>query len=189
MQWEGEVFSCPFQLGGQSSASKRSGQPVCGSFLRTIPIWNNRQGLITITTGYHLDAASSPMQMTLDGLKVSLSDLSLQLLHADKAFLQLKKVDLDAPHFDLATRQLHVGSLQVEKGAVDVRINETGGLNLQQIVRASEPAEHRSQKPSPPDAPPAKSMAGADQKTASPPTHLRLLPCLRLLQRQILLSG
>ena len=133
-------------------------------------------GRISLTTGYSLDAASGPIQMTLDGLRVSLSDLSLQLLHADKALLQLKKVDLDAPHFDLATRQLHVASLLVDKGAVDVRINETGGLNLLRIVRASGPAEKHRQQPSTPGVLPSKSLAEVDRKTASAPTPAAITP-------------
>jgi uncharacterized protein involved in outer membrane biogenesis len=166
LQWDGKVSLAPFSSTGKLSLHA----------IRTATLWKFVQdntnlqqpaGQITISTGYHLDAAASPMQMTLDGLEISLADLSLQLLHADKAFLQLKKVDLVAPHFDLAARQLQVGSLQVDQGAVDVRISETGDLNLQQIVRASAPAEHRGQMPSSPAALPAKSVAGADRKPAS----------------------
>ena len=49
----------------------------------------------------------------------------------------MKKLDLDAPRFDLATKELHVGRLLLEEGAVDARINDSGGMNLQQIIRAS----------------------------------------------------
>ena len=175
LQWDGEVSLAPFSSTGRLSLKG----------IRTASLWKffkdttnleKPTGLLTITTGYHLDAAANPMQMTLDGLKISLADLSLQLLHAEKAFLQLKTIDLDAPHFDLATRQLQVGKLQVEKGTVDVRINETGGLNLQQIVRASVPAEHRRQKPSSPDGLPEKSVAGVEQKSALIPTRTAITP-------------
>ncbi|TKB25659.1 DUF748 domain-containing protein [Desulfopila sp. IMCC35006] len=168
LQWEGGVTLTPLRSEGSLRLTG----------IRTASLWqfvkdntNLEQptGQITITTGYHLDGASSPMQMTLDGLRISLSELSLQLLHAEKAFLQLKKVDLDAPHFDLTTRKLQIGKLLVEEGAVDVRINETGGLNLQRIVRAAEPAKQNRQALSAPAAPPAQSVAGAAEKTSSPP--------------------
>ena len=165
-EWEGQVSLAPLRSEGKVSLQA----------IQTASLWKffkdntnleQPKGQLSITTGYHLDGASSPIQMTLDGLEVSLSDLSLQLLDTDKPFLQLKKVDLDAPHYDLATNQLHVGSLQVEKGAVDVRINETGGINLQRIVRASKPADHRRQQPSPAGPPSSESVAGGKQKTAS----------------------
>lgn len=168
-QWEGEVSLAPLRSEGKLSL-KAIQTASLWKFFKDNTNLEQPTGQIAITTGYRLDGASSPIQITLDGLKISLSDLSLQLLHADKAFLQLKKVDLDAPHFDLATNQLHVARLLIEKGAVDVRISETGGLNLQQILRASKPAEHRRPKPSPNGAPPSASVAGVDQKMASPHT-------------------
>ena len=170
LQWEGEVSLIPLRSEGRLSLESASGQPVCGSLLRTIPIWNNRRVRLPSPPDITWMAASSPIQMTFDRLKFSLSDLSLQLLQSDKAFLQLKKVtwmrliSIWRPSNCMSARLL------VEEGAVDVRINETGGLNLQRIVRASKPAEQRRQKPSPPGAPPSKSVAGADQKTPSPHT-------------------
>ncbi len=167
LEWEGKVSLAPLHSEGKLSLNA----------LRLATLWKffkedtnlqQPKGRIAVATGYYLDAGSSPIQMKLDGLKVSLSDLSLQLLHADKALLQLKKVDLNVPDFDLTTRQMHMEKLLVEGGAVDVRINENGVINLQQIVRASEPNKHRRQEPSPAGTPPSKSVAGTDQKTAFP---------------------
>ncbi len=174
-QWEGDISLAPLRSDGRLSLNT----------IRTASLWkffkdntNLEQptGQISITTKYHLDGATSPIQLTLDGLKVSLSDLSLQLLHADKAFLQLKKIDLNAPQFDLATRQLHVERLQFAEGAVDIQINENGSLNLQRIVRASGASGHRRQKPSSSGAMPAKSIAEVDQKTEPPATPVAVTP-------------
>ncbi len=168
LQWQGEVSLAPLRSEGSFSL-KAIRAASLWQFIKDKTNLQQPAGQITLTTKYHLDATSSPILMTLDDLKVSLADLSLQLIHADKPFLQLKKVDLDAPHFDLATRQLHVAGLLVEKGAVDVRINETGDLNMQGIIRATEPVEHPRQKTSSPGAQPLEPVAGADQTTPPPP--------------------
>ncbi len=164
IQWEGEISLTPLHSKGKLSLKA----------IRTASLWkffrdtNNLEqpaGLINVNTEYHLDAAAAPVQMTLDGLNVSLSDLSLKLLDADKAFLQLKKINLDVPRFDLASRQLHVGKLLFEEGAVDVRIDKSGGSNLQRIIRAALPEKHHGEGPPSPAASSSESASGADQKT------------------------
>ena len=168
LQLEGGVFLAPFSSKGRLSLNGIQAATLW-NFVKDYTNLEQPTGQISLSTGYQLDTASSPMQMSLDGLKISLADLSLQLLHMDKAFLQLHKVDMDAAHFDLATKQFHVARLQIDKGSVDVHINEIGNLNLQQIVRASQPETHLEQKLASPDVPPAKTVVEIDQKTVSPP--------------------
>jgi uncharacterized protein involved in outer membrane biogenesis len=168
VQWEGNVSLFPLRSKGKLSLNAFQAASLWG-FFRDSTNLEQLAGHISLSTEYHLDAGNIPLQMTLDGLHVSVSDLSLRLLHADKAFLQLQQIDLDAPHFDLAGRQLHVGKLLVQEGAVDIRVNDSGETNLQRIIRASLPDKHHGDKPAPPDAPPSASLTGADQKTVPPP--------------------
>ena len=168
VQCEGEVLLIPFRSKGKLNFNA----------VRTASLWkffkdntNLEQptGLITINTQYHLDAGKTPIQMTLDQLRGSLSDLSLKLLHTDKTFLKLEKLEVDAPLIDLVGRQLNLGKLLAENGAVDVRVNESGGMNLQRILRASLPDKHHDNETPSPNAPSTESVPEADQRTTSPP--------------------
>ena len=168
LQWEGNVSLFPLRSKGKLSLNAIQAASLWG-FFRDSTNLEQPAGRISLSTEYHLDAGNIPLQMTLDGLHVSCSDLSLQLLHADKAFLHVQNIDLDAPHFDLAGRELHVGKLLVREGAVDVRVNDSGETNLQRILGASLPDRRHGDKPAPPDAPSSASVTGADQKTVPPP--------------------
>jgi hypothetical protein len=68
-------------------------------------------------------------------MRLTAAELELKLPSADKAFFQAKKLDLDAPRLDLSKRELQVERLLLEDGGIDFRIDESGGVNLQQIFR------------------------------------------------------
>ena len=181
IQCEGEVLLTPFRSKGKLNFNAVRMASLWKFFKDT----NNLEkptGLITINTRYHLDAGKTPIQMTLDQLRASLSDLSLKLLHTDKTFLKLEKLEVDAPLIDLVGRQLHLGKLLAENGAIDVRVNESGGMNLQRILRASLPDKHRGQGA------PSPECFRRRIRSRSRQEKLHLLPHLRNLQRRILLS-
>ena len=156
LQWEGEVTLSPLRSKGKLSLNAIRIASLW-QFFRDSTNLEQPAGQINVATEYRLSAENTPLQMTLEGLRFSSADLSLKLLGTDKALLQLKKMDLDVPRFDLVTKEVHVGRLLLEEGAVDARINDSGGINLQQIIRASPPEKHPQKEPPPPVAPPATS--------------------------------
>ncbi|EKD40106.1 MAG: protein of unknown function DUF748 [uncultured bacterium] len=133
LQGEGELSLSPLRSNGRLTLS---GVGIAGlwQFFRDSTNLEQPAGRIDVATGYRLDADTSPVRLTLENLRVTVADLSLKLLDADYTVLQLKKIELDAPRFDPATKKLHAKNLLFDEGAVDVRIDTSGKINLQRII-------------------------------------------------------
>lgn len=163
IQWQGDIALAPLRSKGTLSLNTiRIADPW--KFFRDNTNLEQPAGEINATTEYELNAESSPVQLALAGLHVSFADLSLKLRDTDKAFLQLKKIELEAPHCDLATGDVHIERLLVADGAVLARIDDSGGINLQQILRAATPATRHGAQPPPSPAP--ESTTGQEEKAA-----------------------
>jgi len=148
LQCEGDLALFPLRSKGKLNLHAIQ---VAGlwAFVRDMTNLEQPAGQISISTEYQISAEHSPVQMTLAGLHLSSSDLALKLLNTDAPFLQLKKLELTAPNFDLTGKNLHVGQLLLEDGAMDARISDTGTLNLEQLLRGSLPEQPSAQKDSP----------------------------------------
>ncbi|SPD73458.1 conserved hypothetical protein [uncultured Desulfobacterium sp.] len=134
IEWEGDVTLAPLRSKGKLTLSAIRGANLW-KFVRDEFNLERPKGQLNGTVSYQLDASNSPIQIKLSGVQFSLSDLMLKLLGADKPFFELKKLELIAPEMDLTTKVLRVERLLIEGGTVDVRIDESGRPNLQQIVR------------------------------------------------------
>jgi hypothetical protein len=180
IKWDGSVSLTPLKSQGQISVQDVQ---LAGlwNFFRDATRLEQPSGKIGLSASYNFSAV--PAQVTVDGLHIWGDGLSLKLVDSEKPFFQLKKVDLNAPHFDLASREMHVESLLFEDGAVDLRIDEKGGINLEKILSVSasgNPPGGAAPPPPPgppgagpkeamPPPPPAMADAGADHKPAAPP--------------------
>ena len=122
-------------------------------------------GKLDMSTDYRLEIGSKPPQLQLDGFHFGLLDLSLKLSRADKAFFELKKMDLDQVRFNLTEKQLQIGKLLIAGGAVNLRIDEAGRINIAQIVR-KDPEKNTVE--SPPIEPPLESTAAKAAPPAPP---------------------
>lgn len=149
IRWEGEVALAPLRSTGKLTLNAVQAASLW-QFVRDRVNLEQPEGRIDLATTYRLNAESSPVQLTLEGLQCSVAGLALKLPKAEKALLQAKKVDLTAPRFDLASRELHVARLLVADGAIDVRIDDAGGLNLQQVLRQASPQKNEPRTPPPP---------------------------------------
>jgi len=158
IRWEGEIALAPFRSSGKLTLNS----------VRTASLWQfvrdsvnleEPEGRIDLATAYRLNAGSSPLQLTLEGLHFSITELALKLPQAEKPLFQAKKFELTAPklpqaekplfqakkfeltapRFDLASRELQVSRLLLGGGAIDARINDAGALNLQQVIRQASP--------------------------------------------------
>lgn len=167
VEWNGEISLAPLRSQGKLTL-KDIGLASLWKFFRDNTNLEHSSGQLNVTTEYRFNAKNNLGQMTLDGLRVSLADLSLKLRNTEQAFLQLKKVDLNVPSINLGTREVHVSHLLLEDGAVDARINESGTINLQQIVSTTSPKKHQDAAAQPSAAPPAE----APPETA-PPLKMR----------------
>jgi hypothetical protein len=148
IQWEGEIILAPLRATGKLALSGVRAATLW-KFARDELNLEPPKGRLDITTSYRLDASTRPVQMMLEGLRAELSDLSLKLSEADKPFLDLAKVEMFAPRMDLAARTLQVEKILVEGGSVDVRIDESGRLDVQRILREAPKEKKKEEPPSP----------------------------------------
>ena len=169
-QWDGEIALAPLRSKGKLSLNAIQVASLW-QFFRDSTHLEQPVGTINFSTEYRLVAVdNAPVRMTLEGLHVSFADLSLKQLKTDKPFFQLKKLALDGPRFDLATKALHIGRLLVEDGFVDARISESGEVNLEQIIRESRPKHHQGKETPILATQPSGSGPGAEQNIVpSPP--------------------
>jgi len=152
MQLEGELSLVPLLSQGRLSLNAIH---IAGmwEFLRDGTNLEQPEGLINMVTDYHVGADNTPVQMTLEGLHLSSSGLSLKLHNALAPFLQLKKLDLAVPRFNLTDKELHIRNLLVEDGAIDAHIDDSGDMNLQRIIRVSLPERRQGEESQPQPAP------------------------------------
>ncbi len=90
-------------------------------------------GLIDLDTKYHLDIGRSPVQMTLGQLRLVASGLSLKLPDADKASLEVGRVDIEANHCDLGTHTIMVSRVSLNKGHLEAYRDDKGRLDWLQL--------------------------------------------------------
>lgn len=161
MQLEGQLSLVPLLLQGRLSLNAIHIASLW-EFVRDSTNLEQPEGLINMVTQYHAGADNTPVQMTLEGLHLFTSDLSLKLLNTDVPFLQWKKLDLEAPRFNLREKELHIKNLLVEDGAIDARIDDSGDMNLQRIIRAPLPEGRQEEGSQPQPAPEASFKVQAE---------------------------
>jgi len=122
-------------------------------FMRDSTNLEQPAGLITLSTGYQINTETTSVQMSLEELRVVVSALSLQRINTEMPFCRLEKVDLTAPRFDVTGNSLHISHLLLEDGDMDIRVDESGELNLSGIIRTTSPENPPAADPQPPSNP------------------------------------
>jgi len=176
VEWNGEISLAPLRSQGKLSL-KDIELASLWKFFRDNTNLEHSSGQLNVATEYRFNADNNPGQMTLDGLRVSFADLSLKLRNTEKPFLQLKKGDLNVPSINLGTREVQVSHLLLEDGAVDARINESGTMNLEQIVSTTSPKKQQKETAPPSAAPPSagkQEIATSAPPETAPPLKMRV---------------
>ncbi|KAB2927512.1 MAG: DUF748 domain-containing protein, partial [Leptonema illini] len=159
IRWEGEITLSPLKSAGTLTFES----------IRVASLWQFFQdslnlappsGRFDLSGGYRLDAGSGPLHLAFSGMRLAAAELELKSPAADTALFRAKRLDLEAPRFDLARKELQVSRLVLEDGGIDVRIDDSGRLNLQQIFRRS--AQDAGSKDTPPPAAGTRPPSAAD---------------------------
>ncbi|MFH0995842.1 MAG: DUF748 domain-containing protein, partial [Pseudomonadota bacterium] len=145
--WQGQLSLKPFHS---------SGKIVC-SGIRTASLWKFLQNVVNleepegrlgICSDYQLSAAQTPLHLTLENFRADLSGVTLKLTGAETPFFELNRFDIDAAHFDLASRKLEIKRFLVDGGVLHVGIDEAGQSNLEKVMRGKLTAEGKETGPS-----------------------------------------
>jgi uncharacterized protein involved in outer membrane biogenesis len=158
LRWSGHLSLNPVATQGTLTLEK----------IRTATLWKFLRdevnlepplGTLSLTADYSVDLGGAEPQVTLTKLAAELSGVVLRLAGAEAAFLELPDVKISEVGFDLGARQAGIGKLKVAGGHARLAVDESGGLNLERIVKA-------------PGVPPAAALAPAGP--ASTPWRVRL---------------
>ncbi len=152
MRWTGEIGLNPVVTQG-SFAIENVQTATAWKFIRDTVNLEQPAGKINIAADYNVDLSGAEPQVTLGKLAVALTGLSLKLEGAEAPFFELPDMRLTGGQFDLARQQLDVGKIAVKGGHARLAVDESGNLNLERIVKASQapapasPAHAGSSKP------------------------------------------
>ena len=165
-QCQGQIALAPFASSGRLSFSAVQAATLW-QFMKDSLDLDSVTGKLDMATDYHLEIGGKPPQLQLNNFHFGLLDLSLKLSRTEKAFVELNKLDLDQVHFNLSEKQLQIGKLRVAGGAVKLRTDEAGRINITQILR--EDPEKKTAQAAQPFDPPLESAAASAAPTAPPP--------------------
>jgi len=133
-QCQGQIALTPFASNGKLSFSAVKAATLW-QFMKDSLDLESVTGKLDMETDYRLEIGSKPPQLQLDNFHFGLLDLSLKLPKAEKAFIELKKMNLDQVSFNLTEKRLQIGEIRAGGGSVDLRMDEAGRLNIEQIAR------------------------------------------------------
>lgn len=129
LEWEGDVTLTPIHSRGKISLSNLRSRTLW-EFVRDRLNIEPPGGFLNISCAYLLDAASGPMQLSLEGLQMDVSDLSLEVIQTDKPTFHLNKAQLQVPRFDLQSGVLEEG-LQLDATDISLKMLHTDTLPLE----------------------------------------------------------
>ena len=157
---EGETFACqgeialtPFSTHGKLSFGDIQ-MTTLWQFMKDSLDLESVTGKLDIATDYHLNTSA---QLQLEGFQLAVLDLSLKRPRSDKAFFELKKLDVDQASFNLKEKQLRIGKLLIAGGAVNLLIDAAGHIDIAEIARKAPQKKTAEEKPITPKSASAKS--------------------------------
>jgi hypothetical protein len=153
LQWSGDVSLQPIHSEGSLKFEQiplATPWKFARSYLNLAP----PEGRLSMETRYLIDIEDKATVMTLDNLSMRLTGLGLQLDGAEKPFLRLQDISLDAVKLDLMQRKIDGVRFAIKGGNADLIIDKDGILNVQRImapspdpVQTSSPASANQQGP------------------------------------------
>ena len=146
LKWSGKVSLEPLHSEG-SLAFEETPLSTPWKFFRSLLNIASPSGVLGMKTNYLFDYSKETPVVTLDSLNVHLADLGLQIDGAERPFLNLSEINLDAGKLDLMQQKVDGVRLSIKDGNLDMVMDRGGVLNIQRITGQKK-----------------------EQETASPPT-------------------
>jgi hypothetical protein len=136
LEWSGDVALQPVRSEG-SLKFEHIPLATPWKFARSYLNISPPEGQLSVETRYLIDLGGKATVMTLANLNIRLLGLGLQLEGAEKAFLKLHEVSLDAGKLDLIQHKIDGVRFAIKGGDIDVIMDKDGVLNVQRIMAAS----------------------------------------------------
>jgi hypothetical protein len=148
-QWTGNISLDPFSTSG-TLLFENIHASTLWSFTRDSLNLEAPTGKLSITSDYHFDLSDIEPKLTLTKFFGSLNNLKLTITGNSEPFLELPETKIIASRFHLTEQQGIIDKLTVTGGAARLAVDETGVLNLENIIKSSDvPLPLDRHKPSP----------------------------------------
>jgi Domain of Unknown Function (DUF748) len=134
LRWNGEISLNPMATKG-TLAIENVQTATVWKFLRDAVTLDQPAGKVSIMADYSVDLSGVEPQVTLGKLAVAITGLALKREGAETPFFELADARLTGGRLDLAKQQVEIEKLAVAGGRVRIRVDESGTLNLERIVR------------------------------------------------------
>ena len=152
-RWTGTVRTGPLRSSG-SLTFERVALPRYGPYLSDAAPVDLRSGLLDLDTRYELEWGPSRHILRLEGGKVTVSDLSLSPRGVSDAPLKVPHLEVSGIEVDAVARQAKVVEVSLREGAVRVRRQKDGSLELMRMAPPPAP------RPASPAGPPFRWAVG-----------------------------
>jgi len=135
VEWKGEISLHPIASEGEFTLHDMK-LATAWHFLQDELNLEKPDGAVDVRARYRFSYGQKTPQLTVDQIQVLLSTILLRLEGSEDPSLALERINLSDGRFDLASRELTVGHLDVTRGKVAVGIDEDGRLNWENLVAA-----------------------------------------------------
>ena len=134
LRWNGEISLNPVATKGTLTIENVQ-TATAWKFIRDAVTLEQPAGKVSITADYNVDLSGTEPQVTLGKLAVAITGMALKLEGAESPFLELPDARLTGGRLDLAKQQVEIEKLAVAGGRVTIKVDESGTLNVERIVR------------------------------------------------------
>lgn len=172
LQWRGDVTLNPLRSSG-TLACRHIPLETPWRFFRSMLDIAPPEGEMHLETRYVFDLGQAENVAHFSDLQVRLTDLGLRLEGAPLPFLQLPLTTLAVGGVDLVEHAVDALRLTIPGGSLNLIRDEAGVLNLQRIVRPTDPAGRQSPPTSAEAAPAAWEITIAGIELSDLGLHIR----------------
>jgi len=138
--WTGEISLHPFKSSGRLGFIDIK-MATLWQFFRDAVGLAEPSGRFSIESDYEIDLVESEPSILLSNLQCNLAELVLMLSEDETPLLELVDFKVNAPKVDIIQQVVDVESIQFGGADISVLIDETGGLNWNQIAATREEAD------------------------------------------------
>jgi hypothetical protein len=187
LSWAGTVSLEPIQSSGKFSLSGVK-LPMLWQYLHDRFRFDVTDGSIAADANYTLDASSTPIKFQVSEANVHIENLAVQEDGSLDPVITVPVLNVEGVGVDLATREVTVGNIAVERASFTAWLNPDGTMNYQQMFAPVDSAEPQpvadSSSPKPKDEKPwaiwIKEMTlqdhslDFDDRTLATPAHVEV---------------
>jgi uncharacterized protein involved in outer membrane biogenesis len=145
LEWKGELSLNPISSRGEISITDFK-PLVTWLFLQDELYLNPPKGNTQLRAEYIFGYEDQSVQLTVDPIEIQTTGFNLTLEDGESPMLALDEVQMSGGRFDLASREIGLGTIQLSGGNLRVARNQAGRINWQRIIEAGKDSASKLDK-------------------------------------------